>query len=384
MFTRKYAPKKLDELIGNEDVKRKVRTWALNWKRGIKGKPLLLYGPPGIGKTSLAYALANEFGFLLIELSASDFRDKQKIDKALKSSSMSLFGKPKLILLDDIDAMTSKDRGGISELSKLLKEPKLPIILTANDAWNQKLAPIRNECQIMQMKRPSPHQIFELLKKIKEREHIAIEDSKLMEIAKNSKGDVRSALNDLESLTIGRRDRKEEIFQVLKIIFKTEKLSAARYAAMLSDLDPDMLKAWIRENIPVEYAKPHEIALAYDYISRADVFDGRISSRQYWGFMRYSMLLATAGVALAKDDVYRKFTKYQFPSYIRQLSQTKTARALMQSIGKKIGKKIHTSSKKVVEFFGLYVNLIKEDLERAKVFYRLSDEELGFIKRFNA
>ncbi len=384
MFTRKYAPKKLDELIGNDDVKRKVRIWALNWKRGIKGKPLLLYGPPGIGKTSLAYALAHEFGFLLIELSASDFRDKNKINKILRYSNSSLFGKPKLILLDDIDAMTSKDRGGISELSKLLKDPKLPIILTANDAWNQKLAAIRNECQLLQMKKPSPYQIFELLKKIKEKEHISVDDSKLMEIAKNAKGDVRSALNDLESLTIGRRDRKEDVFQVMKIIFKTEKLSAARYASMISDLDPDMLKAWIRENIPIEYEKPHEIALAYNYISRADVFDGRIASRQYWGFMRYSMILATGGVALAKDSVYRKFTKYRFPTYIRQLAQTKTARTFMKSIGRKIGRRIHTSSKKVLEFFGLYLDLIKKDVDRAKVFYRLREDEIEFIKRFNA
>lgn len=383
MLTKKYTPKKLDDIVDNEIVKRRARTWLLNWKRGINGKPLLLYGPPGIGKTSLAYALSNELGFSLIELSASDLRDKTKIDKILKSSNISILGKPKLILLDDIDVMTSKDKGGISELSKLLKEPKLPIILTANDAWAQKLSGIRNECLLLQMKKLSTHQILDLLKIIKNKENILIDDKKLIEIARNAQGDVRSALNDLDSLTVSKRDRKEKIFQIMKMIFKTDKLSTARFASLTSEVDPNMLKEWIRENIPVEYTKPHEIALAYNYMSRADIFDGRISSKQYWGFMRYSIMLATVGVALSKDEVYRKFTKYQFPSYIRQLSQTKTTRAFMKEIGKKIGKKIHASSKKIIEFFGIYVNLIKENMEEAKIFFKLNADELKFIKRFN-
>ncbi len=183
-------------------------------------------------------------------------------------------------------------------------------------------------------------------------------------------------------MVLGRRDRKEDIFNVLKIIFKSTKFSSARYAAMISDVDPETLKLWLSENVANEYEKPEEIAKAFDALSRADIFDGRIKRRQYWGFLRYSMTLMTAGVSLAKDEVYRKFTKYQFPSYLRLMSKTMATRSMLYSISRKIGKRLHLSPKEVIRDIEMYFNLISKDYDRAKIFYKLKDNEIEFIKSY--
>ena len=128
LLTEKYKPKKLDDMIGNEEVLSKVKKWILNWINGEHKKPLLVYGPPGIGKTSIAYAIKEEFDFGVIELSASDLRDKKRINKVLGGATLSnsLFGNMMLILVDDVDITTKNDRGAIPEISRFLKSNEKP------------------------------------------------------------------------------------------------------------------------------------------------------------------------------------------------------------------------------------------------------------------
>ena len=51
-------------------------------------------------------------------------------------------------------------------------------------------------------------------------------------------------------------------------------------------------------------------------LSKADIFDGRIKRRQYYGLLKYSSVLMTYGVAAAKKEKYKKFTRYRFPSFL--------------------------------------------------------------------
>lgn len=386
MLTWKYRPRKLSDIIGNEKVIHSVKIWIENWLKGKKQKPLLLYGPPGIGKTSIAYALASEYDFEILELSASELRNYERIKRKLGGfmTAQSLFGKKKLVLVDDIDFISRDDRGAIATLVKLLEDPRVPVILTANDAWDQKLAPLRNVVELLEMKRVSPGQIYNLLKKIATKEGFYVDDEKLRDIAEKSQGDVRSALNDLEARISGYRDRKFNIFDVLKIIFKTESLKGAKYALMISDVDHETLKLWLSENIPAEYEKPHEIAKAFDYLSRADVFDGRIIRRQYWGFLRYSSTLIAAGVALAKDEKYRKFTRYHFPRFLSLLSKYQAKRRMIRVVSEKISKKIHLPRNFVEHNISFYAKVISKGGEHARLFYSLTPEEFDFLKSLSS
>jgi len=149
-FIKKYRPVKIDDVIGQETTKKQVLSWISSPK-----KALLLHGPPGVGKTSLIEAIANEKKLDLLELNASDERTAEKIESVLGNTikQKSLFKKGKLILLDEIDGLASSDKGGASTVIKIIKESMFPVILTANDAYSKKLQTIRGYCTLIQFRK---------------------------------------------------------------------------------------------------------------------------------------------------------------------------------------------------------------------------------------
>jgi replication factor C large subunit len=275
--------------------------------------------------------------------------------------------------------MTKDDRGGMGELADLVKEARIPVVMTANVTSDPKMKTLRQFVRQVQMKKVAPSDIAHLMKKIIEKENIKISEEMVNKIATGCSGDVRSALNDMESSMFNIRDRKVDEKAVLRTIFKSSTLSGARFASSIMDMDKDMLKLWLDENIAREYEDRQEIADAFQWLSKADVFDGRIMNRQYYGYLRYSMTLMTAGVGLSKKQKYAKISDYQFPLYLVEMSRSMFTRHMAKSIATKIGKMVHTSSKRIIPQLGFYANLVKRDAERAKIFYSLTDDELEFL-----
>ena len=118
MLLNKYKPKKLNEIIGQDNAISKLRK-AVNEKKAV-----LIYGVPGIGKSSSIYTLAHNLDYEIIEINASDYRNKDQIDKKVGSSSrqQSLFSKGKIILIDEIDGLNKDDRGAVQEIINIIKE----------------------------------------------------------------------------------------------------------------------------------------------------------------------------------------------------------------------------------------------------------------------
>jgi replication factor C large subunit len=277
LYTLKYAPKKLEGFVGNSDKIEYVRQWILQWLSGKKRKPLLLWGPPGVGKTSMAYAIKEQYDLDLIEMNASELRNKNRVERVLGASSLagSLFGRGRLLLIDDADVLAGRaDFGGGTAISNFLKESTMPAIVTATDIWDKKLAGIRNECEPVEMKRVNKASVRNLLGHIAKEEGLSISGEKLDAIAENAEGDVRAALNDLQSLSPTSRTHEKDIFQIVRGIFKAEKYSAVR-DAISGDIDYELIKLWMDENIPYEYERAEDVAAAYDSLSRSDIYDGR-------------------------------------------------------------------------------------------------------------
>ena len=410
-WTEKYRPSSLKEVIGNKAAKEALLKWAKEWQEGKPSKKAaILYGKPGVGKTTSAYALARDFGWEVIELNASDERNREIIRKIALTGAihevLSIDGKyvtskegaRKLIILDEADNLYEKqgDYGGKRAIVETIKVTKQPIILIANDYYSLikgSGAELRNLCLSIEFKKVSSREIAALLKKICQKEGIVADPIVLNEIARRCDGDVRSAINDLQSIAyekkitremlsyLGYRDREREIFMGIRNILKAREMKAAIREAWRMDESPDNLILWIDENLPAEYKYPDDLARAYEFLSRADVFLGRVWRRQYYGLWSYATELMTGGVAVAKQHEYRGFTAYHFPAWLRGMAASKQYRNIRQSVAKKIGKIMHCSSKKALEMLPEIKKLFENDdvAARLAAIFGLSEEELQFL-----
>ncbi len=355
-LTNKYKPKYVKELIGRESEINQI-------KSNIK-KPILLYGPSGSGKTITAHCIANDLNYDLIELNASDFRNKDEINNIIGNSikQRSLFNKGKIILIDELDGISGReDRGGIQALLALLKDVSYPIIITANDPWNSKFSTLRKKCKIIEYKKINNEDILKVLIDICKKENIKINYEYLKELTRISGGDIRSCINDLEVLSykdkierkdildLGEREKEDNIFNAIKLILKSDDPLIVMDAFNNTSCDLNESLLWLEENIPLEYQNKIDLNNAMEKLSKADVFRGRILKWQHWRFLSYVNQLLTAGVAISKKTKYYGFTRYKRPSRILNIWKFNQKNKEKKELAEKLSKEIHASKKRVLK-----------------------------------
>lgn len=398
LWSEKYRPKTLDKVVGQKEGIKKLRKWIKDWEPGRKAA--LLYGPPGNGKTAAAYALANELNYELVELNASDFRGKEDVKKVLghTAKQASLYDRGKLILIDEVDGISGRaDRGGVGAVIDVVKESKFPVILTANNPWKSKLRRLRKHySKLIEFGRVGKRATKKRLRQICKKEGIEVNRKVIKRISDQSGGDLRAAINNLQSVaegkeklkledleSIGFREQEEDVFSVLKVIFKTTSPKTAFKILRDSKKPADELFWWIEENIPKEYEDKEEVAKAYDALSKADIYLQRVRKRRYWRFKRYANQIMSSGVATAKEEMYHKFTRYHSPERLKKYGKSRGIRSLREKIAGRIAEVCHTSKKNVKEFFLPYLKFIfKKDEEWAEKFSEsldLSKEEKSFL-----
>lgn len=362
-WVRKHAPKSSSEIIGQNAVA-KIKQFIQSYKTQKK-KALLVYGAPGSGKTSAIYAIASELNLEIMEINASDFRNDKAINAQVGAASqqLSLFSKGKVILVDEVDGISGqKDRGGVAAIVKQIAESNFPVIMTANDPFDKKFSTLRKKCEMVEFEPLSTDSVFMVLKKISSLESIETSDEILMSFARRSGGDLRGTINDLQTLSsftktlsktdldeITDRDKTEKIELALLKVFKTTNFEIAKdaYANIKENLDEIIM--WVDENVPQEYVNPEYLANAYDCISKADVYKGRIRRWQYWRFLVYINLLLSAGVAISKEKKSSNPANYKRPGRILKLFIANMKYNKRKAIAEKIGSATHTSSKYAIQ-----------------------------------
>ena len=232
-----------------------------------------------------------------------------------------MFGTGKLILVDEVDGIAGReDAGAVQAVVELIRRSRYPVYLTCNDNWSNPVRALKPHVLEVEFRKPRTSEVVRLLERIAASEGIQVERAALIHLAQHR--DVRSAIMDFEAVArgkgevklsdldaLGERDREKNVFETLRDIFKARSFWQAKMAADGLDMDIKELMLWLDENIPLEYEG--EIAGAYDMLSRADVFRGRIVRRQDWGLLRYVVDLSTLGVAFSKSR-YRQWRTCQF------------------------------------------------------------------------
>lgn len=318
-WTEKYRPKKLREVVGNEKAIEELREWAEEVLEAKSKKAAILHGPAGCGKTSAAYALAAEKGWEVIELNASDQRSAGVIKSIVgpASTSTTFSQTTRLIILDEADNLHgTEDRGGTKAITEIVKRSTQPIILTANDKYKMGQG-LQRYCKVIKFEQIKAGTVFRVLRRISDDAEIKIDDSALISLAKNAHGDLRSAINDLQAISVsesklerireediatGWRDVEENIFGVLKILFGAEgyELQSALSALYSLDKTPEESIQWVYKNFSYEY-DDESFLHGLRYLGRADMFLGRVRKRENFKFWRYASSLMAGGVLSAKE-----------------------------------------------------------------------------------
>jgi replication factor C large subunit len=383
MYTETYRPSQLSEIVGQPKALKELLSWFNTWPD--QKKVAILYGRAGVGKTSAVHALASEFGADLVELNASDQRNKdiilRKVGLAATTSTLSLNGK-RIILLDEADNVYGReDKGGYQAISKIIAVTMNPIILIANEYWEIPDS-IRRKSKMIEFRTLLPASIAKALRRIVREEHLDISKEMIETISKNAQGDLRAAINDLESLTDREyhnpRDSRPSIFTGLSSIFRSQSADVRREFWNI-DMPPRDTLLWIAENVPLVYDAADTVR-AFHYLSRADIFLSRTMRRQYYRFWAYASDLMTSGVSVARRNRYH-FQRFQKPSLFAALARSRKDRTMRRSIHQKISPKCHCSLNESSEYIRV-IQALERDTDRAAAlcrFFEFEEEEILYI-----
>ena len=311
-WTERHRPTSESHLEGNETQRQKIRKWLDDWKNGVpKNKAILLVGPPGVGKTTVARAIAKDMGWNVIELNASDARNAASIRKAATKGAThrSLFFNPDendkktLILIDEVDHLSGGlrsvsesrinnaikvnadpseavqlkgDTGGKAELLKLLAETKQPVILACNEVmglwgkssnWRSTRERFQRLLMTINFERASKDALRNIARRVLNSESIEYDTAAIEALTNNNPGDLRALVRDLQVICasginsidevavmqyveLSERDVSVEVFPGLSELYKSNHAHDAIKLGISIDKAPSELLNWIHWNNP--------------------------------------------------------------------------------------------------------------------------------------
>ena len=340
MWSEKYRPASLEEMVGNREARAKFQLWLRKWKRGSKAA--LLVGPPGTGKTTTVHLVAREMGLQLVELNASDSRTKEKLSRKVGEAiaSTSLFGGTSLIFLDEVDGLAGRaDYGAVDFIKDAVRMSECPVVMAANDPESEEVKKLGSVTSKIVLQRPEPSEVVSRLEKISQRERLPVSKDQIAKVAEAANGDLRAAINFLQSGIPARKDEEMTASESVNAFFDAADENAAlralrAYPGQPRDKVRDIFTAVVKSRVHEERK-----AGALDMLSRADVVMGRIIKGKDWRLLRYLDPLLASELWRALGDGGPRFTldAVPWPLQIRIWNDSRKLKDIAGLAGKRVG-----------------------------------------------
>ncbi|MDA4119236.1 MAG: AAA family ATPase [Thaumarchaeota archaeon] len=340
MWTDKYRPDSLEDMVGNDEGRTKLLLWLKKWKPG--GRAALLVGPPGTGKTTTVHLAAERLGLQLVELNASDSRTKEKLNKKVGEAiaSTSLFGGRTLIFLDEVDGLAGRaDYGAIDFIKSAVRSSESPVVMAANDPDSDEVRKLGSVSSRIEFRRAEPEIVEGRLEKIADMEGIHMGKEELSKIVIAANGDIRSAINFLQSGLAAQKDEDMTASQAVNAFFeagdeKTALRALRAYPGQPRDKIRDIFTAVVKSRVHEERK-----AASLEVLSKADVLMGRIIRGRDWRLLRYLDPMLASGLWNALGDGGPRYTQdaIPWPLQIRIWNDSKKLKDIALLAGKRLG-----------------------------------------------
>jgi len=400
---------KINEI--NRQIRAYNRTHEEKEHKDEKKLPLnkaavLLEGPPGIGKTTIVFALANDLNMEVIETNASDTRTKGALESKLRETTKSrgimdfiVQSKKKLILIDEIDGLYGvTDRGAVPTVLNLIESTQFPIIMCSNK-YKQNLQSLYKKIKKYEVNPLPDEEVLKIARKIVVKENIlGLNENDMNLIIKKNKGDLRGVINDLQGISQGsldknskalilnlNRDSTEQIHSLIRHLFQNvNTLKEARNLTNRSDVDYNFLYKWINENLTSYIRQNGELSNAYENLSLADEIFGRIRKNQYWSLLPYFFDLFAGGVVLSRKNRTRdeSFHRIMFPRFTSTgfFSLSANERSVVEKIQKKYKVSDIEAVQEFIPFLKLLSGTSRKQLKELSDWFELDANEKKLLK----
>ena len=378
LLTEKYRPRLLEDVIGNLGPINHLIDFFKNYSPDENPKCAIVSGPPGIGKSTCASLVALYCGYTPTEYNASDTRSKKMMNDTMAElfSNKSLLslddkekGKPTKIcvIMDEVDGMSTGDRGGLQELVKYVDSAINPVICICNDRDSSKFTTLAKRSVDIKFIPPTKAEIVKRLEYIAKEEKITISEENLRNIAEAGDGDIRASINmlqfwsqkeselgDLKSIASKEIPLVDPIDATIKLLKPSTSLEE-RFDCYF--LDYGLMPLYFHENI--QCLDPDGYADAMESIAIGDVLNTEVNTNT-----NYSLLVPTGFYSTVLPSIQSPGKDWggmtKFPQYFGKMSRTNKLKRYILEISSKLTRTSNVSSEE------LYDTTLKVVLDFAK------------------